>query len=105
MAAAEPAEPAETGFFRGAGGGIFELPLPLADNYEHQRVRGQLVRVTETGGPYEQDKPASARRPVRPAPAASKNEWVGYAVAVDKNLSIDDADAMTKNDLVEKYGK
>jgi hypothetical protein len=90
----------ETGFFRGAGGGVFELPLPLSENYEFQRVRGQLVRVIENGEPFEE--PAE---PKRPANNASKAEWVGYALAVDKKLNVDDADAMTRNDLAEKYGK
>jgi hypothetical protein len=93
------AEP-DTGFFRGAGGSVFTLPLPLAENFEYQRVRGQLVRVTEDGKPFEE--PAA---PKRPADTALKSEWVGYALAVDADLSVDDADAMTKNDLIEKYGK
>lgn len=97
---------AETGFFRGAGGGIFELSLPLSENFENQRVRGQLGRVTEDGDPYEAPTEAVAEPdgPVRPPVNATKNEWVGYAVAVDKDLTVDDADAMTKNDLIEKYG-
>jgi hypothetical protein len=96
----------ETGFFRGAGGGIFELSLPLSENFENQRIRGQLVRVDENGGPYEPE-PAKAAEPAgpgRPPVNATKNEWVGYAVAVDPDLTVDDADAMTKNDLIEKYG-
>jgi hypothetical protein len=96
----------ETGFFRGAGGGIFELPLPLSENFENQRIRGQLVRVNENGGPYEPEpaKAVEPAGPVRPPVNATKNEWVGYAVAVDPDLTVDDADAMTKNDLIEKYG-
>lgn len=96
----------ETGFFRGAGGGVFELPLPLSENFENQRVRGQLVRVNEDGSPYEppEETPALEDGPARPPVNASKNEWVGYAVAVDADLTVDDADAMTKNDLIEKYG-
>lgn len=100
---------AETGFFRGSGGGIFELPLPLSENFEQQRVRGQLVRVDENGDPWTDQAPSGADAeddgPVRPPVNAPKNEWVGYAVAVDEGLTIDDADAMTKNDLIEKYGK
>jgi hypothetical protein len=96
---------AETGFFRGAGGGIFELSLPLSENFEQQRVRGQLVRVDENGDPWTDQAAPVADGPVRPPVNAPKNEWVGYAVAVDADLTIDDADAMTKNDLIEKYGK
>jgi hypothetical protein len=96
---------AETGFFRGAGGGIFELSLPLSENFEQQRVRGQLVRVDENGDPWTDQAAPADDGPVRPPVNAPKNEWVGYAVAVDADLTIDDADAMTKNDLIEKYGK
>jgi hypothetical protein len=38
-----------------------------------------------------------------PGVNAPKNEWVGYAVS--QGVSINDADAMTKNDLIEKFGK
>jgi len=96
---------AETGFFRGAGGGIFELPLPLSENFEQQRVRGQLVRVDENGDPWtDQTSAPAVDGPARPPVNAPKNEWVGYAVAVDPDLTVDDADARTKNDLIEKYG-
>jgi hypothetical protein len=39
----------------------------------------------------------------RPAQAASKAEWVGWAVA--QGSRPDDAEAMTKSDLIDKYGK
>jgi len=99
---------AETGFFRGAGGGVFELQLPLSENFEQQRVRGQLVRVAEDGSPHVEvsdDEGPKDEGPVQPAKNASKDEWVGYALAVDDKLTVDDADAMTRNDLVEKYAK
>lgn len=93
----------ETGFFRGAGSGIFELPLPLAENFAYQAERGQLVRVNADGSPYEahgaMDLVKGEIR--RPGINASKNEWVGYAVF--RGMSVDDADAMTKADLIEKY--
>jgi hypothetical protein len=89
----------ETGFFRGAGGTVFELDLPLSEVMQDQATRGQLVRVNEDGSPFE------AEPPKQPALGASKAEWVGYALAVDKKLTVDAADAMTRNDLAEKYGK
>lgn len=93
----------ETGFFRGAGGGVFELALPLSENLENQRIRGQLFQVANAAGDplNPADEPAE---PKRPADSALKQEWVGYALAVDKDLTVDDADAMTKNDLIELYG-
>lgn len=95
----------ETGFFRGAGGGVFELPLPLSENFENQRIRGQLTRVAPDGSQYEE--PSEVDEPVElvaPAKSATKDEWVGYALKVDPDLTVDEADAMTKNDLFEMYG-
>ena len=90
----------ETGFFRGSGGAVFEFALPLTDVQQYQLGRGELTRVNEDGSPYA----AETEQPKRPADTAAKAAWVGYARAVDPGLSIDDADAMTKNDLIEKYG-
>ena len=41
--------------------------------------------------------------PVRPAQSASKAEWVGYAVRAH-GMTPDAAEAMTKADLIERYG-
>lgn len=91
---------AETGFFKGSGGAVFEFALPLTDVQQYQLGRGELVRVNADGGPFE----AEPEELKRPADSASKAAWVGYARAVDPDLSVDDADAMTKNDLIEMYG-
>lgn len=92
----------ETGFFRGSGGAVFEFALPLTDVQQYQLDRGELVRVNADGSAY--TDAAVDESPKRPADSASKTAWVGYARAVDPELSVDDADAMTKNDLIEKYG-
>lgn len=42
--------------------------------------------------------------PVRPNVNAPKADWVTYAVAVDPDLGYDAADALTKADLVKRYG-
>lgn len=94
---------AETGFFRGTGGVVWEFDLPLGENYQRQVDRHELIRVNADGSPYEA-QPAmdlvtgTIRRPGVNAP---KNEWVGYAVS--QGMSVDDADAMTKADLIEKF--
>lgn len=90
----------EVGYFRGSGGLVFDFELPLSEVHAHKLGRGELVRVNEDGSAYE-DAPVLAQ----PAKSASKNDWVGYARHVDSSLSLDDADAMTRNDLAEKYGK
>lgn len=96
---------AETGFFRGAGGSVFELDLPLSEVLHDQHVRGQLVRVNKDGSPYEAHGAMDLENGEirRPGVNAPKNEWVGYAVS--QGMTVDDADAMTKNDLIEKYTK
>lgn len=85
---------ADTAKFRTSGGWVIDLALPLSDDMQAQVTRRQLLPV---------DEPPTG--PKRPADSALKPEWVGYALAVDKDLTVDDADAMTKNDLIEKYGK
>lgn len=101
------AETEETAFFRGEGGAIFEMALPLPENHLYKLERGQLKRCNPDGSDLTGDDAPQELK--RPAASASKNEWVRWAVHVtadtDTPLSIDDADAMTKNDLVEKYGK
>jgi hypothetical protein len=49
--------------------------------------------------PSEDDGPAALERPAR---SASKAEWVAYAVA--QGAEQDDAEAATKDQLIERYG-
>ena len=102
---------AETGFFRGSAGWVLELSLPLDENMQSQVTRHQLVRVANADAdPYvapeaaPDDGLAKDDGPKPPAKNASKNDWVGYALKVDPDLTVDDADAMSRDDLVEKYG-
>ncbi|GAA3416206.1 hypothetical protein GCM10018952_44560 [Streptosporangium vulgare] len=88
-----------TGFFRGAGGSVWEMDLPLGASMQEQLTKGYLARVNEDGSPFTEEP--EVEQP--PAPNASKGTWVGYAHRVH-GASIDDAEAMTKTDLVERYG-
>lgn len=92
----------ESGSFRGAGGVIWEMRLPLSGDMAEQLTKGYLSRVTEDGSPYT-DGPSDGEPEQPPAANASKAMWVGYAHRVH-GLSIDDAEALTKNDLMELYG-
>jgi hypothetical protein len=85
----------EVGKFRGAGGAVIDLPLPLAENFAQQVTRGELVRVDL------EDRPAPPKEPNK---AALKDDWVGWARHVDPSKSVDDLDAMTRLELIEKYG-
>lgn len=95
----------ETGHFRGEGGTVFEFDLPLSEPLQYQLDRGQLHRVSADGSDYEAHGATDLANGTirRPGINASKNEWVGYAVS--QGMRVDDADAMTKADLVDKYTK
>lgn len=86
----------DVGQFRGAGGAVFDLALPLSDSYQHQVDRGELKRID-----LEEDADAA---PKRPPNGASKKDWVGYVVKAGL-MKVDDADALTRNDLAEKFGE
>jgi hypothetical protein len=77
--------------------------VPTFEGLAGRLHKGYLKRVNADGTPYREK---SER--VQPAPYASTGEWVGWAVHVsahtDSPLSPDDAEALTKQDLIEQYG-
>ncbi|MFV2094831.1 hypothetical protein ACFHW1_04980 [Micromonospora sp. LOL_014] len=86
------------------------LPLPAA--VAQQLAKGQVRRVNADGSEWRPDADGAVHAPsdgvvapVRPADKATKAEWVAWAVHVDPDLPLDDAEAMTKTDLVDRYGK
>jgi hypothetical protein len=87
----------------GEGGGIFEMQLPLSEPIEDRLLKGYLRRVNADGTPF-----VEKSERVQPAPYASKGEWVGWAVHVSESagtpITPDDAEALTKTDLIEMYG-
>jgi hypothetical protein len=92
---------AKTIHVRGEGGVVWEMALPLPDGIAQRLAKGDLTRVNEDGSPYEQPTPQPEQEP--PAKTASKAAWVDYAVdarAADRT----EAEAMTKADLVDRYG-
>lgn len=95
-----------TGFFRGSGGAVMEMDLPLPEVYADQVTRGYLKRVNADGTPWTGEAESAAEgAPVseRPAQSAQKADWVGWAVA--QGADPEEAAGMTKADLVEKYGR
>lgn len=90
----------ETVYLRGESGTVIPHDLPLPEGVVWRMSKGYITQVNADGSPLT-DAPAVER----PAATAAKPAWVAYAVSVDSNLSPDDADAMTKADLIEKYGK
>lgn len=94
---------ADTIHILGEGGSIIELALPLHETITDKLARGHIRRVnpdgTEWTGEPDPDVPAVPTAP--PAASAAKSYWVGWAVAC--GASVEDAEAMTKADLVERY--
>lgn len=97
-----------TGYFRGEGGSIWEMDLPLPDHQAEKVTKGYLVQVNADGSPYV--KPAGDPTPAgvptvttRPAVNAPKAEWVGWAV--HNGMAPDDAEAKTKAELVDQFGR
>lgn len=109
---------AETIYVRGEGGGIHAMDLPLPEPIQERLTKGLLQRVNEDGTPYtepsaedEGDAGTAGKAPgqqvpglplTEPSRTANKPEWVGWAVV--KGATPEEADGMTKADLIEKYG-
>lgn len=99
----------ETGFFRGEGGVVTEMDLPLKEVMQDKVTRGTLRRVNEDGTPWadpalpdpaEEGSDLTNGVSPRPAVNATKGEWVGYAVNV-LGMDPNDAEAATKTDLID----
>jgi hypothetical protein len=103
----------EHGWFRGEGGGIWRMDLPLPEIMAEKVTKGYLQRVNEDGTPYVDataeptsggDGEAPTEDVPRPAQSAPKAEWVGYAVRAG-GMTPDDAEALTKHDLIDRFGR
>jgi hypothetical protein len=96
---------APTVFVLGEGGGVYELALPLHEVVVDKLAKGHIRRVQPDGSPYtEEDRPEGVPTlpESRPNVNAQKVEWVGWAVK--NGLTPDDAEALTKQDLIERFG-
>lgn len=93
----------ETIHIEGEAGTVFELSLPVHETIAEKLAKGSIRRVNADGSPYTEpsgDVPAPPT--TRPAISAAKAEWVAWGVV--QGLSPDDADALTKADLIERFG-
>lgn len=90
-------------FIRGEGGSVFKMDLPLHETISDRLLKGYLTRVNEDGSSYVEGQDEVPGLPTeRPALNANKAIWVGWAVA--QGMTPDDAEALTKTDLIEKFG-
>lgn len=86
----------DSGWFRGEGGAVFELALPLSEHMADQHRAGRLVEVDGPGGAGE------SVTAVKPSQADPKSMWIDYAIA--SGMSRVEADGHTKAELIEKFG-
>jgi hypothetical protein len=84
-------------FIRGEGGSVFIMDLPLHEAIEDRLRKGYLTRVNEDGSTFIEGLPT-----VRPNVNAPKADWVGWSVV--QGMTPDDAETLTKTDLIEKFG-
>lgn len=99
---------AESAFFRGEGGAVWEMDLPLSEDMQVQLIKGRLLRVNRDGSAYTDpatDASGGSEPEVEQPPAqnAPKAAWIGYVHRVH-GLPLDEAEALTKNDLMELAG-
>lgn len=78
---------------QGEGGSAFEYDLPL-DPYTEAKLKAGRMRQVEG--------PQVVVEAQKPAQSASKAEWVAWAV--HEGVDPDEAEAMTKADLIELFG-
>jgi len=89
----------------GEGGAIFKMDLPLPEAIADRLTKGHLRQVNPDGSPIdESERPTGVpgTPDKRPTVNAPKADWVGWAV--HEGMKPDDAEAATKQDLIEKFG-
>jgi len=115
----------ESGFFRGAGGGVHEFDLPLSEEFQNQVAAGRLVRVNADGSTFvtqvtegsevttgstvtpstEDDEIMilAGGKPDRPSDNAALPTWKTYAVQAKGGDPVK-VEGMTKPELIKAYG-
>lgn len=94
---------ADSIYVRGEGGMVIEMDLPLPDHIEHRLKAGHLRHVNADGTRREPvDGEPGAPPAETPGPRASKADWAAWAVAC--GATPDEAEGMTRQDLIDAYG-
>lgn len=95
---------ADSIYVRGENGLVHKMDLPLPEHITDRLAKGYLKRVNEDGSDYAApagETDLTTGKPARPSTAAPKSEWVGFMVRT-YNMAPDAAEAMTKQDLIDK---
>lgn len=97
----EPAvEETETVYVLGEGGCVIQMTLPLPEAIADRLTKGYLKLVNADGSTFVE---TNGEQLTRPAVNAAKGIWVGWAV--HNGMTPDDAEALTKLDLIDKFGQ
>ena len=97
------ADEREYGYFRGEGGTVFRLDLPVHETIAERIAKREIHRVNEDGSPFVEAEPEAEAVPASAPPSsAPKAQWVAWAVSQGANQA--DAEAMTKLNLIGEYG-
>ncbi|WP_405019556.1 hypothetical protein OHV05_24470 [Kitasatospora sp. NBC_00070] len=96
----------ETIHVRGEGGMVIAMDLPLPEEIALRLTKGALTQVNADGSPLHiasTPEPGIPAAPDKAPPqAAPKAEWIGWAVA--NGADPEEAEALTKADLIDQYG-
>ena len=98
-----PEDSADYGYFRGEGGTVFKLDLPVHETIAERIAKREIHRVNEDGSPFVETEPEAEAAPATAPPAsAPKAAWVAWAVSQGADQAT--AEAMTKLNLIGEYG-
>lgn len=99
---------ADVMYVKGEGGVVWEMTPPLSEGIAGRLAKGHLKRVNADGSPYREPEDVGSDltdgTPAKPSERASKAEWVGFAVNA-LGMEADDAEAATKQDLIDLAGQ
>ena len=97
------ADEREYGYFRGEGGTVFRLDLPVHETIAERIAKREIHRVNEDGTPFVEAEPEAEAVPASAPPSsAPKAAWVEWAVSQGADQAT--AEGMTKLNLIGEYG-
>jgi len=94
---------AQTAHFKGEGGHMWEMDLPLREQHARDEKEGRLVRVNPDGSSLAEpaEEPAAQEPPKKPNKASSKADWVTWAA--HQGAGQEEAESLTLAALIERF--